>query len=485
MSTVIIVMIVYFVAMLAIGYFANKRVKTSEDFLVGGKKLGIWVTTMAHQAAAMSGWLFLAWSGQVARMGLGAIYTAFTAATAPITNFSILARRVRALSGRVKARSFIDMLESRYYDEKKKVLRIICSAIMVVCLIVYAGSQIMAAGTTFQFVLGWDYKMSVIVGAVIVIAYTSAGGMLAVAMTDFVQGLLMICAIAIALVLSLHHAGNPVEVVGKLSELDPALGSIRMNPITAFGLMFASILGYFGQPHLIQMFFGLKSEREAKKGVKIAAITSIFLLAGSFIALLGISLLSYGSENPDLNLLVFFKDHLPPVLMGVAVAAVLAAVMSSADMLLHVCNTTITQDIYNKMIKKGKATEKELLVLGRISSIVIGVLAILVALYPFEALMWVIWTAFGGLSVFGPLVLLGCYWKRATREGAIAGVIVGFIAVITFFVTGWYNTIQLAVVAFVFSMLAMVVVSLITSEPPIEIQEMVESLKVPQDEANA
>ena len=482
MGTVLAVMIVYFVAMLAIGLYAQKKVKTSEDFLVGGHKLGIWVTTLAHQAAAMSGWMFLAWASQVARMGLGAVYTAISAGVAPITNFLILARRVRALSGRVKAKSFIDMLESRYYDQKGGTLRVISAIVMVLCLIVYAGSQIMAAGTTFQFVLKWNYQVSVIVGAVVVIAYTSAGGMLAVALTDFVQGLLMLFAVAMALVLSLMYAGTPGDVVDRLAEINPILGSLTsMNPITAAGLVLASIVGYFGQPHLVQMFFGLKDEKDAKKGVFIAAACSIFLLGGSYIAFLGIALLLNGQpHNPDLNVLIFFEEHLPPVLMGVAVAAVLAAVMSSADMLLHVCNTTITQDIYNKMIKKGQATEKEILTVGRIASVCIGILAILVALYPFEILMWVIWTAFGGLSTFGPLVLLGCYWKGATREGAIAGVIAGFGGTILFFATGWYNFIHLAVVAFGFALVAMVVVSAFTPKPPAEIQELVESLKETQ-----
>ena len=483
MSVVIFVIVVYFAGMLLIGFFAQREVKTSEDFLVARNKLGIWLTTMAHQAAAMSGWMFLAWSGQVARMGLGAIYTAFSAGLAPITNFMILARRVKALSSRVKALSFLDMLESRFYDEDKKTLRIISAFVMVICLTVYAGSQIMAAGTTFQFVLGWNYKISVIIGAVVVIAYTSAGGMLAVAWTDFVQGILMIIAVAMALVLSLMYAGAPWTVAARLKEINPVLGSLSINPLTAFGLFFASIVGYLGQPHLVQMFFGLKRERDAKKGVLIAGLFSIFLLFGSFIALLGISLLLQGStHNPDLNLLVFFGSYLSPVLMGVAIAAVLAAIMSTSDMLLHVCNTTVTQDIYNKIIKKGAATEKEILKAARITLIVVGVLSILVALYPFEILMWVIWTAFGGLSTFGPLVLLGCYWKRATREGAIAGVISGFVSVIVFFVTGWYNTIHLAVVAFVFALFAMVVVSLITPPPPAHIRDLVESLRTPQDE---
>lgn len=477
MNTILLVMIVYFAAMLYIGAVARRHVGTSADFLIAGHKLGILVTTLAHQAAAMSGWMFLAWAGQVARMGLGALYTAISAGTAPITNFAILARRVRALSGKVEARSFIDMLESRYYDEKGKTLRIVSAIIMVVFLIIYAGSQIMAAGTTFQFVLGWDYRLSVVLGAVVVIAYTSAGGMLAVAWTDFVQGMLMIVAVATAIVLSLRHAGPTGSVVARLKEINPALGSMAMNPITAFGLIFASIFGYFGQPHLVQMFFGMKDPKEAGRGTAIAAACSIFLLGGSFIALLGIALVNHGRDvAPDLNLLVFFREYLSPVFMGVAVAAVLAAIMSSADMLLHVCNTTITQDIYNKMLKKGRATEQEVLTVGRIATVVVGVLSILVAIYPFEVLMWVIWTAFGGLSVFGPLVVLGCYWERATREGAIAGAIVGVAAVLLFFFTGWCNTLHLAVVAFIFSMLAMVGVSLLTPPPPAHIRELVRSL---------
>ncbi|OPZ65606.1 MAG: Sodium/proline symporter [Firmicutes bacterium ADurb.Bin506] len=477
MNTILVVMFLYFAGMLLIGMYAQKQVKTSEDFLVGGHKLSIWVTTLAHQAAAMSGWMFLAWAGQVVKMGLGAVYTAISAGTAPITNFAILARRVRALSGKVEARSFIDMLESRYYDEKSRVLRIVSAVIMVAFLIIYAGSQIMAAGTTFEFVLGWDYKAAVIVGALVVIAYTSAGGMLAVAWTDFVQGGLMLLAVAMAVVLSLSQAGSTGSVVARLRDINPALGSLKMNPITAFGLIFASILGYFGQPHLVQMFFGLKNEKEAGRGTLIAAACSTFLLGGSFIALLGISLINYGRDiKPDLTLLVFFQEHLSPVLMGVAVAAVLAAIMSSADMLLHVCNTTITQDVYNKILKGGKATEREILTMGRIVTVVVGVLSILVAIFPFEGLMWVIWTAFGGLSVFGPLVLLGCYWERATREGAIAGAITGVAAVLVFFFTGWYNTLHLAVVAFIFSALAMVAVSLLTPPPPERIRELVKSL---------
>jgi sodium/proline symporter len=471
------VTIVYFVVMLGIVYIAKQQAKTPLDFFVGGRKLGIWITVLAHQAAAMSGWMFLAWASQVARMGLGAVYTAISAGVAPITNFMFIARRVRALSGKVNAFSFIDMLESRYYDEDKKILRVISAVVMVICLIVYAGSQIMAAGTTFQFVLQWDYKLSVIVGAVVVIGYTSAGGMLAVAWTDFVQGLLMIFAVAIAIALSLTQVGTPSEVLSKLKEISPSLGSLSMNPITAFGLVFASILGYFGQPHLVQMFFGLKDESTAKKGTFIAAACSIFLLGGSFIALLGVALANQGKDiNPDLGLLSFFGEHLPPAMVGVTVAAVLAAIMSSADMLLHVCNVTITQDIYNKIIKKNTATEAEILKMSRIASVVVGILAILVAIYPFEILMWIIWTAFGGLSTFGPLVLLGCYWKKATREGAIAGVIAGFAATIIFFVTGWYVTIHLAVVAFVFCLLAMVLVSLVTPEPPDKIRSLVDSL---------
>ena len=172
MTEILAVIALYMLAMLYIGYRAKKSVKTSADFFIGGNRFGSVITAIAHQAAGLSGWLFIAWSQQVAGSGLGAIWTAFSSGFAPFINFFVMARRTAKFTVMTKARSFIDLIEARYYDADRKVLRIISTVIIAISITVYMSSQLMAAGTTFQAVLGLDYRISVLIGAVVVILYT-------------------------------------------------------------------------------------------------------------------------------------------------------------------------------------------------------------------------------------------------------------------------------------------------------------------------
>ena len=179
MTVILAVIAIYMAAMLFIGYRAKKSVKSSADFFIGGSRFGSVLTAIAHQAAGLSGWLFIAWSQQVAGSGLGAIWTAFSSGFAPFINFFVMAKRVAKFTVMTKARSFIDLIEARYYDEDRKLIRAIATIIIAISITVYMSSQLMAAGTTFQAVLGLDYRVSVLIGAVVVILYTSAGGLLA------------------------------------------------------------------------------------------------------------------------------------------------------------------------------------------------------------------------------------------------------------------------------------------------------------------
>ena len=178
MTTILGIIAIYMILMLYIGYRAQKSVKSPADFFTGGSRFGSALTAIAHQAAGLSGWLFIAWSQQVAGSGLGAIWTAISSGFAPFVNFFVMAKRVAKFTVMTKARSFIDLLEARYYDKDRSVIRVICTVIIAISITVYMSSQLMAAGTTFQAVLGLDYRFSVIIGAVVVILYTSAGGLL-------------------------------------------------------------------------------------------------------------------------------------------------------------------------------------------------------------------------------------------------------------------------------------------------------------------
>lgn len=476
MTEILAVIALYMLAMLYIGYRAKKSVKTSADFFIGGNRFGSVITAIAHQAAGLSGWLFIAWSQQVAGSGLGAIWTAFSSGFAPFINFFVMAKRTAKFTVMTKARSFIDLIEARYYDADRKVLRIISTVIIAISITVYMSSQLMAAGTTFQAVLGLDYRISVLIGAVVVILYTSAGGLLAVAWTDFVQGMLMIFAVFVGLFVAFGNAGSLSDVMAAIGAMDPALTSPWINPVTIAGLLSAGWLGYMGQPQIVQMFMGMKDPGSSRRGAVIAGTTGVFLLFGSFFVNLCCMVLFPDSADTSANFILLITEYTPSWLIGIVTAAILAAVMSSADALLHVATTAVTQDFYNKILKKGQATDKQVLVVARVAAVVIGVIAIYLAYNPFDSILWVNWWAWGGLSVFAPILILGFYWKRATREGAMVSMIVGFIAVYVWYQLGLNTWCHYTLVAFVVTGVVHMAVSLVTKAPPAYVQEMVDEL---------
>jgi sodium/proline symporter len=464
-------------AMLYIGYRASKSVHNSYDYLIGGRRFGVWLTAISHQAAGLSGWLFIAWSSQVAGSGFGAIWTAFSSGFAPFINFLVMARRISQYTLMTKAKSFIDLLEARFYDENKHYIRVIATVIIAISITVYMSSQLMAAGTTIQAVLGIDYRLSVLIGTVVVIAYTSAGGLLAVAWTDFVQGLLMIFAVFVGIIVAIRGTnGDFGAVMQQLAAINPKMTTPWIAPITIVGLLSAGWLGYMGQPQIVQMFMGMKEPSSAKRGAWIAGGTGVFLLFGTFFINLCATVLYPASKNTSTNFIQLIRDYTPSWLVGVVTAAILAAVMSSADALLHVANTAITEDFYNRLLKKGQASDRQILLVGRISSVVIGAISIYIAFFPFDSILWVNWWAWGGLSVFAPIMICGLYWKRATKQGAIAGMIAGFVAVFVWYKLGFNVWLHYTFIAFFVTLAVLVVVSLLTPAPPAYIQAQLDEL---------
>lgn len=476
MTIILIMIALYMLGMLYIGYRAQRSVKDSADFFIGGSRFGAFLTAIAHQAAGLSGWLFIAWPQQVAGSGLGAIWTAFSSGFAPFINFFVMAKRTARFTAMTNARSFIDLIEARYYDEEKRVIRVISTVIIAISITVYMSSQLMAAGTTFQAVLGLDYNVSVLIGAVVVILYTSAGGLLAVAWTDFIQGMLMILAVFVGLFVAFGAAGDMGAVMDGIRAMDPALASPWINPVTIVGLLSAGWLGYMGQPQIVQMFMGMKEPRSARKGAMIAGTTGVFLLFGTFLVNLCCMVLLPDSADTSTNFIQLITLYTPHWLVGIVTAAILAAVMSSADALLHVATTAVTQDFYNKILKKGQATDRQVLRVARISAVVIGAFSIYIAYHPFDSILWVNWWAWGGLSVFAPILVLGFYWKRATKEGAMVSMIVGFVAVYAWYKAGLNTTLHYTFVAFTVTAVVLILVSLVTAPPPARIQEMVGEL---------
>lgn len=477
MTTIVTVIALYMLLMLFIGFKASKNIKSSRDYLIGGKKFGVILTSMAHQAAGLSGWLFLAWSSQVASMGLAAIWTSISSGFAPFVNFFALAKRVSGFTSISGARSFVDLIESRYYDEDKKFIRAISSAIIFISITVYMASQLMAAGTTFNVILGWDYVPALALSTIIVSLYTSAGGLLAVVWTDFIQGCLMIFAVLVGAYVTFNQVGGIGDILSAVMRADPSKLNIWINPVTILGLLSAGLLGYMGQPQLVQMFMGMEKPSDSRKSAIIAGCTGIFMLFVTLFINLACTTLFPDSADKNTNFIMLIMTYTPKVLVGLVTAAILAAVMSSADALLHVVNTTVCEDFYNKLLKHGEASDSNVLFVGRITALTVGAISIWIALNPFEGILWVNWWAWGGLSTFAPVILIGLYWKRATREGAIAALIGGFTGSAAWFALGYYKWLHLTFVAFTVAAVLLVVVSLLTPAPPKRVQEMVESLK--------
>ena len=393
MSVVISVIIVYMAAMLCIGWAASKKVRSSGDYLIGGKKFGPLLTAMAHQAAGLSGWLFLAWSSQVASMGLAAVWTAISSGFAPFVNFFALAKKVSRFTSLSGAKSFIDLIEARYYDEEKKLIRLISSVIIVISITVYMASQLMAAGTTFKVILGWDYKWSVILATLIVVLYTSAGGLLAVVWTDFIQGCLMIFAVLVGAWAAFSQTGGLGRVFAAVAAANPSKMNIWINPWTIAGLLSAGLLGYMGQPQLVQMFMGMANPDDSRKSAMVAGCTGVFMLFVTLGINLACTVLFPDSADKNTNFIQLIMTYTPKFLVGIVTAAILAAVMSSADALLHVVNAAVCEDFYNKLLKNGKAPDSSIVAVGRVTAVVVGAAAVWIAFNPFEGILWVNWWA--------------------------------------------------------------------------------------------
>ncbi|HHY38923.1 MAG TPA: sodium/proline symporter [Clostridia bacterium] len=473
---VLAVLVAYMVGMILLGVYASRKVKSADDFFLAGRRLGAFIVAISHQAAALSGWLFLAWAGMVYGMGLKAIYTVFSSGFAPITNFLVLAKRLRVFSGLTGSRTIPDVLEARYYDEDKRIIRSITVVIIFICMIVYTASQIMAAGAAFYVMLGWPKVTSMLISALVVIAYTSCGGLISVTITDTIQGIIMIAIVVVGLIVGLVKANGFGGMIASLRSQAPELLSPALALPTAIGLLGAGILGYPGQPHIAMMFMGMKSGKTARPAAAIAGGMSLTMLAGSFLALLAARTLFPKIDNPEYTFLRLFMTYTPKAVVGIFMAAVMAAIMSTADALLHSSTTAVVQDFYNKVLKRGKASDRELLVMSRIITLVVGAAALAIALRPFAGILWVNWWAWGGLSVFSPILVLGLYWKRATREGAIAGLVGGFIGTALWFQLGLHTWMHMTIPAVVISGVLLVVVSLVTSPPPKRVQELVEGL---------
>ncbi len=494
----IVAFVAYFIVIIGVGmYFYNRSAKMNEYFLAD-RGLNPYVVALSAQASDMSGWLLMGLPGSILLAGVGEVWTGIGLAIGTYLAWLVIAKRLRVYSEKANNSITISEYFSNRFKDQATLLRILCGIIILVFFTVYVASAFVAGGNTLLAIFPeGEYKMLMLVGAVIVIIYTFLGGFKAVCWTDFFQGLLMLVAVIIiplSLTDQLGGVHEATEAIKAIAGTDPGFsldfiscGWIAIVSGLAWGL------GYFGMPHIAVRYMSIKNPDEIRISRRVATVWVVISLAcACMIGLIGRAwAASEGLIAADGTLIDGFNNELifikavntiwavsVPALAGVLFAALMAAVMSTSDSQLLVASSAVSNDIY-KHFKGKDVAEEKLVWISRAIIIVIAIVAALIALDPESSIMNLVSFAWGGFgAAFGPLMILSLFWKRTNGKGAVAGILTGFLTVVlwnTFFrsgiitkqfimdtpVTGLYELLP----GFVFAFIAIVVVSLLTGKP--------------------
>lgn len=435
----IITLTLYFIAMLAIGVYAwRKSTADASGYLLGGRDLGPGVTALSAGAADMSGWLLLGLPGALFLSGLSQAWIAVGLMIGALANYLLVAPRLRIQTERADdAITIPDFFEKRFGD-RSRLLRVFSALIIVIFFTLYTSSGMVAGGKLFESAFGTDYLWGLWISAGVVIIYTVLGGFLAVSLTDVAQGLIMFAALVLMPLVAVSQIGGPAGAAAALKGVDPALLSMTAGTTTV-GVISALAwgLGYFGQPHIITRFMAIRSVRDVPRARNIGMGWMIICLLGS--VCVGLAGRAYAAETgmavPDAEtifiLLAGALFH--PLVVGFLLAAILAAVMSTISSQLIVCSSSLTKDFYGVFMRR-QAGERELVAVGRASVLAVALIAIALAYNPESTVLGLVANAWAGLgAAFGPVILTALLWKGVTRNGALAGMIVG-AAVVLFWV---------------------------------------------------
>lgn len=466
----------YMLGMLAIGYYSYKRTSNLSDYMIGGRSLGPAVTALSAGASDMSGWLMMGLPGAMFAQGLSAGWIVIGLTLGAYANWLYVAPRLRSYTEVANDSITIpEYLGNRFHDSSH-ILRLVSGLVIIIFFTFYVSSGLVSGAVLFHTTFQIQYHTGLWLISGVVVAYTLFGGFLAVSLTDFVQGLIMVIALVMVPVVAIIHTGGISSTFTTIHSINPALLDIFKGiSLTGILSLFAWGLGYFGQPHIIVRFMAISSVHEIKKARKIAMSWMVFSVVGAmFTGLIGIAYYAKQGiklSNPETVFIELGKALFHPMLTGFLLAAILAAIMSTISSQLLVTSSSLTKDLY-KLLLHRSASDKELVVIGRLSVLLVSLIAAGLAWTQNDTILNLVgyaWAGFG--SSFGPAIFLSLYWKRMTKWGAFAGMVVGAITVIFWTHVPYLKAFLYEMIpGFAFSVLAIVIVSLLTSKPSEEIQ---------------
>ncbi len=426
-------MAIYMIVMLGIGWYAWKKTSDLDDYMLAGRGLKPGVAALSAGASDMSGWLLMGLPGAIYISGLSGVWMAAGLTVGAWLNWKFVAPRLRSYTevsnNSITVPSF---LENRLKD-KSRILRVVAGVIILAFFTFYVSSGMVAGGVFFESSFDSNYWIGILVVGGITVLYTLFGGFMGATFTDVAQGLMMFLALIIVPVIGLIAVGGFGGMMDSINNVDPSLASIGGGTLLGGISAAAWGLGYFGQPHIVIRFMALRNPQDAKVGRRIGITWMFISIVGAVMtALVGIA---YFQQNPDLSLTnpetaeTVFLDlaqiFFHPLIGGLVLAAVLAAIMSTISSQLIVCSSALVEDLYN-MVAKKSLTAKQGVMLGRAGVLLVAIVAISLAASRSESILSLVafaWAGFG--AAFGPLILLALYWRKLSLPGALSGMIVG------------------------------------------------------------
>lgn len=492
----------YLVIMLLIGVWFSRRNNSVDDFYLGGRKLGPFVTAMSAEASDMSSWLLMGLPGVAYATGLAdATWTAIGLAIGTYLNWLIVSKRLRNYSHVCNNSITIPDFFSNRYRDKYKILMAIAAVIIIIFFVPYTASGFAACGKLFSSLFGIDYHLAMIISAVVIVFYTSFGGFSAASTTDFIQGIVMTIALFIVFGFGIAVAGGPNAVVDNATALpgyldltqvfNPETNSAEPYSILKIASTLAWGLGYFGMPHVLLRFMAIDDSKKLKTSRRVASIWVVISLAVAIsIGIIGLAMVNNGAMQPlsdPETIIVVIADllskngWLAALVGGLILAGILASTMSTADSQLLAASSSVSENIISGLFRI-KTTKRASMIIAKVTLVLIAAVAVVLAWDKNSSVFQIVsfaWAGFG--ATFGPVVLLALFWKRSTMWGALSGMVVGgamvFIWKYLIAPLGGVLGIYELLPAFLAAIIVNIVVSLLTKKPSQDVLDEFDAVK--------
>jgi len=471
MTWIIVVLVIYLCLLASLAIWSRRETDTLSGFYLAGKKLPYWVVAFSTNATGESGWLLLGLTGMGYAVGAQAYWVAVGELVGIGLSWGLISRRLKRLSDETHAITVPDVLVGRFNDSWH-LIRAVAVVIILAMVTTYVTAQLVASGKALSEFIGMDYKVGVVVGSAIIIAYTFIGGYKAVSYTDVLQGVLMLAGLIVVPVVAVNAAGGWDSVTSNLVAQDPALismfsfadgigGWVGVVSFVAIGLPF------LGVPQLLVRYMSARDDIELKKARYVSVGITLFFSVGAVTAGIAGRALFPGIEDPETIFPVLANELFPPLVSGVLLVIVLSAIMSTADSLLLLASSAIVRDTMQKILG-SKKSDKALSGYGKIVTVLIGIVAIAFAIPEAQFIFYFVLFAWSGLgAAFGPVLICLLYYKKTTRAGVLSGMIAGFLTSIVWVLELKEQTFGLyeAVPGFIVGIIVTMLVSLATYRP--------------------